>query len=124
MERAGDLVSKAAVQAGGTEVVSPDVKVGKLSECGDAVADRTDQSGGIPSSTIVWVRADGAYFSIARYGGASARHGNQVASIANAAITSKLDRAMPEGARFGESSKGHHFRYVIFAEVFDVDISG
>jgi len=121
---ANDLISKTVIEANRSQVVLPDVKVGDLSEGGDPVINGADQGVGIPSSLVARVRTHGAYFSIAGHGGTLTRHGNQAALIANAPVTSELNRALPKGSRFGESSEGQHFRYVMFTKVLDRDIPG
>jgi hypothetical protein len=73
-ERAGDSESKTVVEADGTDVVLPYVKVRKLSVLRDPVHDSADQHSGIASSTVAWVRAYSADFSTAWDRGTLARH--------------------------------------------------
>jgi hypothetical protein len=75
------------VEADGTDVVLPFVKIRKLSVLRDPVHDSAGQRSGIASSTVAWVRRYSAYFSTPWDRGTLARHRSQEASFANANIT-------------------------------------
>jgi hypothetical protein len=95
------------------------VKEWKLSILRDLVHNGPDQRGGIASSTVVWVRANGTYFSIAWDRGTLTRHGDQATFVTNAKVTPELNRVAPEGAGFRKSGEGDHFVNIILTQFLD-----
>src|SRR5215471_5379102 len=106
MEGSDSVVSEAAVQADGAEVLPSNMEVGNLSECSDPPVNGAHQRAGIASTTVTWVRTDSTYLSIARKGHTLTRHSNQSAPISNTAVSTELDCALLKWPRFGEGGQG------------------